>query len=305
MHGLAGSTIGLVVTIGLAGCLHLSTTPQSQAAGDPAASNAVTATQPATPQSIGIDAASVVNAALPAELTAYVAGKGGHSAVAVLDRTTGATISVNADRTYETASIVKFDILATRLYQHQRDKTTMSSNERSLAFRMITQSDNDAATALFRMDGQVAGVAAANKVFGVKDTNVASAWGMTTTTPTDQIRLLSAVMDRDGPITEANREYLLSLMQRVEPDQRWGVPAAANSTATGVYNKNGWVTMTAYGGLWGDNSIGRIVEPGHDWLVAVMSNYNRTDSAGHALDGKLATLAVGGLRLEAQLASQP
>ncbi len=60
--------------------------------------------------------------------------------------------------------------------------------------------------------------------------------------------------------------------------------------------------MTAYGGQWGDNSIGRIIEPGHDWLVAVMSNYNRTDNSGHALDGKIATLAVGGLRFQAQLA---
>jgi len=97
---------------------------------------------------------------------------------------------------------------------------------------------------------------------------------------------------------------VLSLMSKVEPDQRWGVPAAANSTATGVYNKNGWDTMAAYGGRWGDNSIGRITESEHDWLVAVMSNYNRTDNAGHAFDGQIATLAVGGLRFQTALVAR-
>jgi hypothetical protein len=65
-----------------------------------------------------------------------------------------------------------------------------------------------------------------------------------------------------------------------------------------VYVKNGWVNMSDYGHMQGDNSIGRIVEPGHDWLVAVMSNYNRSDAAGEALLGQLAQLAVSGLRAE-------
>jgi hypothetical protein len=46
----------------------------------------------------------------------------------------------------------------------------------------------------------------------------------------------------------------------------------------------------------GDNSIGRITEPGHDWLIATMSNYNRTDEAGEAILEGLAKIAVGGLR---------
>jgi beta-lactamase class A len=259
----------------------------------------------ASAQSIGFNVQTVVKAALPAELTAYVKARGGHAGISVLDRTSGVTLSINGNRTFQTASIVKFDILATRLYQHQNSNTSMSSNEKSLAFKMITQSDNDAATALFALDGRVSGLTAANRVFGLKATHVASSWGLTHTTPADQIRLLTAVMDPKGPITQANRNYLLSLMSKVEPDQRWGVPAAATPAATGVYNKNGWDTMTAYGGQWGDNSIGRIIEPGHDWLVAVMSNYNGTDSAGHALDGKIATLAVGGLRFQAQLTSSP
>jgi len=297
--------LGIAATIALAGCLNFAKAPAAHIVGGSAAPSAGTATaaESASAQSIGFDVTRVVNAALPAELSTYIKGRGGNAAVSVLDRASGATVAINANRIFQTASIVKFDILATRLYQHQRSNTSMSAREKSLAFKMITQSDNNAASALFAMDGRASGLTAANQAFGLKATHVASAWGLTHTTAADQIRLLTAVMDPTGPITQANRDYLLSLMSRVEPDQRWGVPAAATSAATGVYNKNGWDTMTAYGGKWGDNSIGRIIEPGHDWLVAVMSNYNRTDNAGHALDGKIATLAVGGLRFRTQLAA--
>jgi beta-lactamase class A len=297
-------SVAIIATIGLSGCLNLTKSPAAHIVGGSAAGNgASTATASASAESIGFDVQRVVNAALPAELTTYIRGRGGNAAVSVLDRATGAAVSINANRTFQTASIVKFDILATRLYQHQNSKTSMSSAEKNLAFKMITQSDNNAASALFALDGRVAGLTAANQTFGLKATHVASAWGLTHTTPADQVRLLTSVMDPKGPITESNRNYLLSLMSKVESDQRWGVPAAATPAATGVYNKNGWDTMTAYGGQWGDNSIGRIIEPGHDWLVAVMSNYNRTDKAGHTLDGKIATLAVGGLRFQAGLAA--
>lgn len=289
--------LGLVALLALTGCGRLLGAKATNRA------SAGTATQPATPQSIGIDEDDAVAAALVAELNAYIGGNGGHMGVAVLDRTTGVTISVNGDKTFQTASIVKFDILATRLYQHQNAGTSMTANEKALAFKMITQSDNNAASALFGLDNRAAGLAAANKVFGLQDTTPGSAWGQTHTTPADQIRLLQTVMDPDGPINQANREYILSLMSQVEPDQRWGITAAANDNAQHVYVKNGWDTQSAFGGLWAANSIGRIIEPGHDWLIAVMSNYNHTDNGGHVIDGKLARLAVEGLRLETKLAA--
>jgi len=247
---------------------------------------------------IGIDAAQIMKSAVPAALTAYIQGKGGHAAVMAIDRTTGATVAINANRTFQTASIVKFDILATRLLQTQKAGKTLSSGQKSLAFRMITQSDNNAATALYGADHGASGVRSANKTFGLKDTQPASSWGRTRTTAADQIRLLGAVFKPGGALNAANQKYMLSLMSKVEPDQRWGITAAATKAATGVYVKNGWVEMDAYGHMQGDNSIGRIVEPGHDWLVATMSNYNRSDSAGEKLLGNLAAIAVGGLRLQ-------
>ncbi len=247
---------------------------------------------------LGISVDKLMPSVIPAALNAYIEAKGDHSAVSVIDQVTGATVSVNEDRTFQTASIVKFDILATRLYQVQQANATLSSSQRTLAFAMITQSDNNAASALYSADHAAPGVSAANAVFGLKETHPNSSWGRTQTTAGDQIRLLSAVFKKDGPLNAANQQYMLSLMSKVEPDQAWGITAAKTSTATGVYVKNGWVEMDAYGHMEGDNSIGRIVEPGHDWLIAVMSNYNRSDAAGEAILGNLSKLAVSGLRLQ-------
>jgi beta-lactamase class A len=270
----------------------------------PVATTAFIAVQPGatTSTDLGINVATLMKTAVPAALTAYIDAKGNHSAVDVVDRTTGVSVAVNQDRTFQTASIVKFDILATRLLQLQKAGETMTSGQKSLAHAMITQSDNNAATALYSQDHSASGVASANKSFGLTDTQPGAngAWGKTHTTAGDQAKLLTAVFSPDGPLNSANQAYMLSLMSKVEPDQAWGITAAKTSDSTGVYVKNGWVQMTAYGNEEGDNSIGRIVEPGHDWSIATMSNYNRDDAAGHVILENLAKIAVDGLRIETQ-----
>jgi beta-lactamase class A len=257
---------------------------------------AFTATQVAAPD-LGINITNLMQTALPSALNAYIQSEGGHAAVAVLDQLTGAHIEVNQDQRFQTASIVKFDILATRLYQVQKSGTTLSSGQQALAKLMITQSDNDAASNLYSADNGAIGVTSANNVFGLTETTPNTSWGRTHTTAADQIRLLSAVFGPHSPLNDDSRNYMMSLMSQVEPDQAWGITAAKTDAATGVYVKNGWVEMDDYGHMEGDNSIGRITEPGHDWLIATMSNYNKTDEAGEAILEGLAKLAVGGLRL--------
>ena len=288
--------VSVFTTLAVSGCF-LTAAPGAQ-------SNASNATQPGEPVNIGFDTQALIAAALPAELSAYLDGAGGRGGIAVLDLTTGATVEVNPDLTFQTASIMKFDILATRLYQHQQAGTQLSASEKTLAKAMITESDNNAASALWKLDGQASGATAANQAFGMIETQPHSGglWGETVTTPSDQLRLLRAVMDPHGPLSEANRDYLLSLMSHVDQTQDWGITAAAPTGATGVYVKNGWDTIDAQGGLWGINSIGRIVEPGHDWLIAALSSNHRTMSGGVKEVEELSELAVDGLRLEATLA---
>jgi hypothetical protein len=75
-------------------------------------------------------------------------------------------------------------------------------------------------------------------------------------------------------------KYLFDLMARVAPDQRWGITAAAPSHGSTDYVKNGWVDVDSDDDRWLVNSIGRIVEPGHDWLIALLSDHHLSRQQG-------------------------
>ncbi|MEV4623943.1 serine hydrolase [Asanoa sp. NPDC049573] len=199
--------------------------------------------------------------------------------LAVRDRRSAIALTLGGTR-FPTASIVKVDILAALLLRAQQRHEEVTGTDRRDAERMITVSDNDAATALFGRIGGTSGLSSANRTFGLKQTTPHSSWGTTTTTAADQVRLLTALAAEDGTLTKANRDYLFDLMGQVDEGQDWGVPAAAGPGTTGVYVKNGWDNISADAGRWQVNSIGRLVEPGHDWLVAVLSHGHKTQPDG-------------------------
>jgi hypothetical protein len=161
---------------------------------------------------------------------------------------------------------------------------------------MITVSDNDAASRLFDAIGGVRGLAAANRVLGLRETAPAAAWGETTTTAADQIRLLEAITSRQSALPEPARRLVLELMQDVVDEQSWGVSAAAKTPATGIWVKNGWVPVGDDSGRWIVNSIGRIAERDHDWLVAVLSDHHPSQQRGIAAVENAARVAISQLR---------
>ncbi|MEV6376981.1 serine hydrolase [Micromonospora musae] len=226
---------------------------------------------------------------------AYVRATKGRIAVAVQDRVTGVSVTVGTQR-FQTASIVKADILAAVLWHAQQDGKKVSSADRERARKSITLSDNDATSALYdRIDGKP-GLTAANRAFGLKETAPNVRWGMTLTTVADQIRLLTALSTEDGPLTEADRTYLFGLMSKVDEEQDWGITAAAGTDTTESYVKNGWDQLDADNGKWAVNSIGRLVEPEHDWLIAVLSSQHTKMETGIRMVEKVAKYAVGELR---------
>ena len=224
-------------------------------------------------------------------LEAFVEATGGRMSVAVLDRISGARLASGTKR-FATASIVKVDILAALLLSD----ATLTGSRRDLATSMITVSDNDAASRLFDVIGGVRGLTAANRVLGLRETAPAAAWGETTTTAADQIRLLAAITNGKGPLSEPARRLVLELMRDVVDEQSWGVSAAAKPPGSGVWVKNGWVPVGDDAGRWIVNSIGRIVEKGHDWLVAVLSDHHPSQDKGIAAVENAAQLAVAELR---------
>ncbi|MFE4537926.1 hypothetical protein ACFRKB_23040 [Streptomyces scopuliridis] len=259
----------------------------SATSGTPAAPSASASPSPSPSPSVDQD--QVLSERLAPLLKATTASL----SVAVLDVENGdsADYRERAGKTYDTASIVKVDILAALLLEAQDQGRVLTAREKKYATSMIQVSDNASADALWQAIGGADGLDAANKRLGLTATTGGSGalWGLTQSTAADQLALLTAVFgdDSDSPLGSGSRTYIQGLMGGVAADQDWGVSAAGSVTGL----KNGWLARSATG-LWDINSIGRIVADGHGYLVAVLSSGSVSKEAGISLVEKAAKAAV-------------
>ena len=215
---------------------------------------------------------------------------GAKVSAAVLDLDSGDGAAYG-DSAFDTASIVKVDILATLLLKAQDAGRHLTATEKAYATKMIENSDNASASQLWDAIGGAAGLDAANKRFGLTSTEGGDGelWGLTQTTAADQLALLRQVFGDDSKLSAASRAYVQGLMKTVESDQRWGVSAAADGSRYAL--KNGWLARSTTG-LWDVNSIGRVTVGGTDYLVAVLSKGTVSQARGIALVEAAAKAAV-------------
>jgi hypothetical protein len=222
------------------------------------------------------------------------------AAVLRLDGTSREPVLYGQDAPYDTASIIKVDILAALLLRAQDAGRQLTDQERALAEPMIRNSDNAATNVLWRKIGRAPGLEAANKRLGLTSTKggPGGKWGLTQTTASDLIWLLLAVFDPAGTsrahssafsaLNAESRAYIKSLMSRIAKDQVWGVSAASGAQWA---LKNGWLQRTT-SGLWDVNSVGRVTVDGHHYLVAVLSDGSASMSDGVSLVERAARQAV-------------
>lgn len=179
----------------------------------------------------------------------------------------------------DTASIVKVDTLATLLHQDQTSGTSLSANEESLATSMIEISDNDAATDLWDDAGQATGIGSFDSLLDLNSTVPGSDgyWGLTQTTASDQIELPQSLVLPNQVLDAGSRAYELGLMEQVTSSEDWGVSSGVPQGVT-VALKNGWLPLTATN--WRINSVGWIDGQGRDYLLAVLTDGNPTESYG-------------------------
>jgi beta-lactamase class A len=182
---------------------------------------------------------------------------------AVADRYT----TVQNGMVNETASIIKVDILETRLHQ---TRGHLSATDRALARRMIEQSDNGAATALWREDGGASGIGAYNRLVGMSCTSLDQYgyWGLTRTCARDQLRLLRVLDTPNSLLRPAARHYEAYLMKHVVRSQAWGVTAGVPA-GVAVAVKNGWLPHD--GVPWIVNSIGIVTGQDRHYTIAVLT----------------------------------
>ncbi len=251
------------------------------------------ATAPATG---GSPLTSEERADLTARIEALAASTGTDVGVAVQDLRTGAAYSYGGHEPVYTASVVKLTLVAMLLARVEEEGRELTPGERAQAEAMIRYSDNHVTDAFYQSNGFTDGFVAGTRTFGLRGTepNPVGVWGATVTTAADQLRLLRALYTEDSPLSEEDRAFVLGLMERVAPEQVWGVSAAAGPEDT-VGLKNGWTPRESNGGRWNVNSVGFVAGPEREYLVAVLTDGNSDYVSGVGLVEELVTLVTGEL----------
>ncbi|MCX4635251.1 serine hydrolase [Streptomyces sp. RPA4-5] len=274
MHGSRISTCarrGLAAVVAAGSLLTVLTTATPAAAGSastPVDGSKVVCTsqQPGLAPTLSEDIADALH------------GREGASALAIYDRRTRTHCEFQAGAHFDSASVVKVTVLAALLRQTQEAHRKLTPHEARLTTAMITKSDNDATTALWRRV-RPAGVQHFLSLAGMRHTvpGPHGAWGLTQITAGDQLKLMELLTTDNRVLTAASRGYALDLMHRVVPDQRWGVPAGAPG-GTSVHVKNGWLPRKTNG--WRVNSVGTFNGHGNDYGMAVLSTGSHTMNDG-------------------------
>ncbi|MGW9078039.1 serine hydrolase [Streptomyces kronopolitis] len=216
--------------------------------------------------------------ALSQDLADALDGRRGASALAVYDRPTATRCEFKGGSHFDSASVVKVTVLGALLRQAEEAHRTLTPHEVDLTTDMITKSDNDATTALWRQV-RPSGIQHFLSLAAMRDTvpGKDGAWGLTQITAHDQLTLMR-LLTTDTPVLSAHsRGYALDLMHRVEADQRWGAPAGAPA-GTDVHVKNGWLPRDKGG--WRVHSVGAFTGSGRDYGMAVLSTGSHTMDYG-------------------------
>jgi len=241
---------------------------------------------------------------LTADLTTALNGNR-NIQIAVHDRTTNQTYlypqPTNFDphpelKTYDTASTIKLSILEELLLQNQAKNlplTTcpeipmpvqMTCGELENAIPMIENSDNDAASALWTLDGGAGGVQNLYSP-GQLDTSSTTArtdgqWGWSQTTAADQLKVVNLLSDPASPLSPTSKATVNFLLDHVESDQHWGASGGVPAGVT-VRVKNGWMPYTQQtSGPWTINSIGNVNGNGVNYDIAEYSDSNDSMQSG-------------------------
>ncbi len=269
-HGVSGS--------------HLSTpgvTP-STARSSPASSGSGSSTPKPADAAHGI-CTSAAHPALAAELsqqlTSVLRHRTSRVGIAAEDPADGMSCRYHQWRKFHSASTVKVIILSSLLYELQPGHHYLSEEQVELAHLMITESDNDAATALWNEIG-MANLQRFLDAAKMSHTELGQDgyWGLTVENAHDEMRLLRLLVTPNKVLNKASRLYVLKLMGEVIPSQRWGDSAGAPTDVT-VHIKNGWLPDPD---LWVINSLGDFTSASGSYSIVILTN--RNPNMGYGVD---------------------
>ena len=232
--------------------------------------------------SIAVNCISAAHPRLAARMAQDIhtalSGRSSTVALRVYDKSEDLKCYLNTTTHFDSASVVKVTILGTLLREAETQHRHLTASEARLAWLMITQSDNDAASALWAHVGRgrleyFLGRAGMNQTQLGPD----GYWGLTQITAHDELLQLQVLQYPNTVLNDASRSYALNLMAHVIPSQRWGVPAGAPSDLT-VHVKNGWLPLATHG--WRIHSIGCFTGHHRGYSIVVLTQDNPTMAYG-------------------------
>ncbi len=190
------------------------------------------------------------------------------------DRATGGVYGFNPDYTSQSASMAKPMIVSMALRKAAAEGGELSPENADLARKAITNSDNNAADALWAYAGGRPAYDALAKDLGMTETHSDPAkdfWSWTWTTPHNQV-LLAKTLASGGSkaLTDAQCKFTWDLMGQVQDDQTWGI-GQPKSASVATHLKNGWVQFQSTDNLWAVNSMGGVEGDGRSYFACVMT----------------------------------
>lgn len=186
--------------------------------------------------------------------------------------------------TAPTASVIKVMLLVAYLRKHHGDR--LSDRDRGLLAPMIRRSDNVAATEVRDIVGRER-IERLARVAHMRDFRYAEVWGLSLTSPRDQVRFMYRLMSY---IPGEHRPYARYLLSHVVRSQRWGIGRVA-PRGWKLFFKGGWGSGT---GLV-DHQVALLTRGRRRVAVAVLTQLDPDHEYGkRTLRGVFARL-LGGL----------
>jgi beta-lactamase class A len=221
---------------------------------------------------------SALAARLDRDIDRALRGRVSAVAVGVDDPGQGLQCWLNGSAHFDSASVVKVTILSALLRKAQQQHRRLTPTEAALATEMITESDDDAASDLW-VDVGPYDLQHFLDLAHMTQTHLGPGpyWGLTKITADNEVLLLRLLLNRNAVLDTSSRDYVLDLMARVIPSQRWGVPVGAPTSLT-VHVKNGWLPLYPDG--WRINSIGAFTGRGGGYSIVVLTQDNPTMTYG-------------------------
>lgn len=165
----------------------------------------------------------------------FANGRGAAVSFAVVD-SDGAIHGLDEHRTYSSASVVKAMLLAAELRRLKQAGERVDAQTDDLLRAMITDSDNDAADAIYARVGDAGLLAVAHRA-RMRDYSVAGYWGNSQISAADMALMFA---DLDRAFARRDREYAKGLLGSVVAEHSWGIPEVAGERWA-VRFKGGWL----------------------------------------------------------------